>query len=142
MFFVDVLDNLLWNYCLFWPNYFSGEDIWGESKPNCIVIIFSKCASHLENLKVVDFLNVVTHFQTLLHTVAFIITRTKHRDLIPISSEIVLYLTLVLFSWLYSWISSKVYNYRLANTSLGSETRLNISNLFPKLPRSCSWKYA
>ena len=142
MFFVDVFDNFLWHNSLFGAYYFSSKNIGCKGKPNCVVVVFSEGTSHFQNLKVVYLLSVVTHLQTLLHAVTFIVTWAKHRNLISIRSEVILDLSLVLFWWLNWRICFKVYYYWLAYTSLRPQTRLNISNFFPKLSRSCPWKYA
>ncbi len=74
LFFVDVLDNFVVFIQFVYAWHITSLNLVCINKPNRTVIIFCKLTLHLQNFYIMHLLNKVTHLQTLLDTVAIIVT--------------------------------------------------------------------
>jgi hypothetical protein len=75
---VDVADKFEFLSGLICLDNLSGKDLICVSKPDRAMIILNKFTTHLKYFDVVNFLNVVAHFETLFLAVAEVILILDH----------------------------------------------------------------
>jgi len=128
---VDVADKFELLSGLICLDNLSGKDLICVSKPDRAMIILNEFTTHLKNFNVVNFLNVVAHFETLFLAVAEIILILYHGNVVGAW-------TVIILEWLASLglRSVELNDYRDANSCLGLYTSLYVSEFLPKLALS------